>query len=769
MSDPQIETVSETGVATDSSHTLARKYSRGAFLRGAARLIEGVTAAIALGSSPLDLLAPPPIARADSGATATLSTLPDGIFYAEAGKTEGFAVTGAMAEALEQLGGIDKVGPPISREYDDPTKAGRRVQFFNQLGIQITPGTGQRKYYDVYVELTKTKEGVTNVDLIPPSLDWKSDEGKPWGSNREGPNPGTVEANHIDTVFGLIDPQYRLLFRTEYFKSPEWLNENGLPIGFRDYGDVAVLVCQRRAFQLWKKLTPWTTTPGQIVSTNGGLDAKKGGLIPQEALAPQKRDGVGKTNNRIIEQLTSVETPHKFINQVGWAYTAHLDVSQRQMEQDFREMKDSGINVVYIGHGNPGEVLTRGEIGLVPAVFFAKTRNTAKAGDAGRIHQAITNALEAARTTGMNLVLPVGYQIQMGTEWNAANPAHLRRNPDGSFMDHWGSGKTASPYSPEYRADITTYYRWINDTFLRQNPNVLALNLGDEPMGSDFSVWAKQEFRRRHGNDFEGADDYSKGKFLSEVLADHARWSAELWQHLNRKIKVLFTFHIQRNTPYFPNFEAIFRYTPDNFVFSADTHLHDAPSQQPLTEQDKNLLCAMVRTLGWYSQVYKKPLMLWTAANAWGLANESSNPGGVSEAKENLRIVTDLTKQNGGFLAMVMAWGWNIEGQGVRHYSGPRPYSPEDMINEISSDMAARRDNLSTPGQGRPDVVLYVPAGELYARVGQVQAAHLLDPALFSFLDKHDFRTGNIIWATDGPALETAKQAGSKIVPISLQ
>ena len=51
----------------------------------------------------------------------------------------------------------------------------------------------------------------------------------------------------------------------------------------------------------------------------------------------------------------------------------------------------------------------------------------------------------------------------------------------------------------------------------------------------------------------------------------------------------------------------------------------------------------MCRTFGWLSQVYTKPLMLWTGANAWSL----KKAGGMPEARLNIEIVHDATKQTG--------------------------------------------------------------------------------------------------------------------------
>ena len=39
--------------------------------------------------------------------------------------------------------------------------------------------------------------------------------------------------------------------------------------------------------------------------------------------------------------------------------------------------------------------------------------------------------------------------------------------------------------------------------------------------------------------------------------------------------------------------------------------------------------------------------------------------GSLADARQNIEIVHDATRQTGGRLGMLMAWGWNIRFQGV--------------------------------------------------------------------------------------------------------
>jgi len=460
-----------------------------------------------------------------------------------------------------------------------------------------------------------------------------------------------------------------------------------------------------------------------------------------------------------------IDTPEKirpFQNEVGWAYTAVPGSSRESMVVDMSRMKELGASIVYIGHANPGEVKPQGsEPGLCPAVYFAMRDNSAQREGALSIYQAITNSLEASKTAGLKVVLPIGYQIQMGQDWNSKNPASLRLDSGGSRLNFWGSGDTASPYSPVYQRDIQEYYQWINNNFVTQYPHIVAINLGDEPMGSDFSPWAKEEFAKRYdGVNFDSAPQQLRGQFLSEVIADHAGIAANMWKAINPAVWTMMTFHVQRESPWLPNLEALFSKTPDNFVFSSDTHLHDNLPNLPLTDQDQIGLYGMVRTYSYLSKVYGKKMMLWSAANAWGLTEK----GGIAEANRNFDIVHDIGRQLGGEMAMMMMWGWNIKGQGVYGYNGERMFHPDDMVIQMSRKMRAVKDDLSTKTNGQPQTVLYLPSGELYRRIGQDNVSHLAPE--YVDLMQYDLRGGNIIYLNDGPALQQAQAYGANLIPV---
>src|SRR6185312_10266999 len=100
--------------------------------------------------------------------------------------------------------------------------------------------------------------------------------------------------------------------------------------------------------------------------------------------------------------------------------------------------------------------------------------------EAAAMLQAQLNALMAARELHVRVVLPVGYQIQMGRVWDSEHPDDLRRDAKGTVYEH--GGESAAFQSPQYQRDITAYYRWVDSTIVRPFAGtILMLNLADEP------------------------------------------------------------------------------------------------------------------------------------------------------------------------------------------------------------------------------------------------------------------------------------------------
>ena len=450
-----------------------------------------------------------------------------------------------------------------------------------------------------------------------------------------------------------------------------------------------------------------------------------------------------------------------FENRVGWAYSPRWRKSRAEVVADFQRMRALGCNTVYLGHNSAGNTDPDAyEPGLAPANWYAIAAATPNADNAKVVIGAIATSLDAAREAGLDVVLGIGYQIMMGDEWNAANSGELRLNREGALLKHWGSVYTASPYSDIYRRDIREYYTWVDQTFVRPNPHVVALNLADEPMGSDFSPHAMAAFQARYGMPFDSAPSGPRGEFLTGVIPDYAAWSADRWEDLNPDVRTMMTFHVQRDQPFLPDIERLFSQTPRSFIFSEDTHLDDGLTDRTITPENVRLLYGMCRTFGWLSQVYGKPLMLWTGANAWSLKRN----GGMAEARQNIEIVHDATRQAGGTIGMLLAWGWNIQHQGVYDDEGNFGADKDTMIAGVSELLAARRDRLSVPSAGRPDRVYHVPRAALLATIGDRRFDHLADGV--ADVTKIDFVNENAIYLTDGRALEEARRQGIPIVPL---
>lgn len=473
-----------------------------------------------------------------------------------------------------------------------------------------------------------------------------------------------------------------------------------------------------------------------------------------------------------------------FFGEVGWAYAIEPDASEEAMRADMRKMRDAGASAVYLSHANPGTI-EEGmptEKGLTFAVWYAAVGNPDSHGGDVRsraleILDAVHRAVRAATDEGLKIVLAVGYQTQMGEAWNRQHPDALRRNADGALMLHWTdreSRATASPYAPDFERDMRAYYAWLDRELVRGNPSIVALNLGDEPMGADYSEHAARAFEQAAYNrnpayalfpDDEGALPTEfferRGRFESEVLADIAATLAAIWRDLDPAVWTMMTFHIQRDMFWFPSVEAIFQKTPDNFVVSADTHYHDAPADVPVMHL--GLLHNLVGNLASLSNVYGKKLMLWSSANNWGLTPHL----GIGEAIENVDIVTTRTHEAGGELAMLMVWGYNIRHQGVFGADpGSIAFDPEGMFQSVSNRIASERPTLSTRTGSVPARVRTIDKRWLDEHVGRSRFGHLTGSHLFdwgavqsSIADAH----AQELVMVEGPATRELAKRGSVV------
>jgi len=411
----------------------------------------------------------------------------------------------------------------------------------------------------------------------------------------------------------------------------------------------------------------------------------------------------------------------------GWAAEAYPEQSTAQVGAMIRRMAGAGANVLWIGHNNPGEVsLDKVEPGLSFAVFQAYQDPTSpQHEDAVALVRAQHRILSACRSAGMAAVLPVGYQIQMGAEWNAGHPDALRRNAGGELLDIYGGGVSASFYAPSYREAIEEYYRWVDSEFAVPYADVLLmLNLADEPIGGDYSAHAEAEFRRQNGFGFGEVGESPErqrllGLFQSRYVVEYSAFSARLWQEIHPGLPVTISFDggQARKTFAMPDVEALFRDTPANLVITFDAYPHDGLPHEPASEADITGLFLLARSLGAYSARYGRPIWLWAAANSWGLSQPSADPGTISDAVANGLSLALLVRQAGGDLRGVVYWNYNVKQQGLYNNGNPTVYGPSEMFYRVSESFPTLR-SLMEARPGSADILLLAPDDLVHHQVG---------------------------------------------------
>lgn len=426
----------------------------------------------------------------------------------------------------------------------------------------------------------------------------------------------------------------------------------------------------------------------------------------------------------------------------GWATVAYPWMSAEAMQQAVARQKAAGANVVWIGHNNPGEVDAQSsEPGLSYAVFEAlQNEADPRREDALAIVQAQERMLRAVRAQGLKAVLPIGYQSQMGSFWDAAHPDSLRLESRGG-VNYTTAVSNASFYSPDYRRDIRRYYEWVNARFVRPFRDVIVmLNLADEPSGGDFSPWADEAFRRETGYGFaEVGTDPERvlrlGEFQSRYIVEYAIWSAQQWAELAPDLAVTMSFegatlrvHMQ-----LPHLESLFSRTPANFVPTFDAYPRDGPYDMPIDDAELVRLFHLVRTAAHYSARYQKPFWLWSTGNSWGLAQASAQPANVADAVANAYYLALLARQMGGWLQGIAVWNYNVVGQGLYNDTHQTSYDPDVMFARVSETFPRLRQIMaSPPGQAR--VLVLAPDRAAWRQLG---ADRQVDPFRFHFYDLH--------------------------------
>src|SRR6185312_3814826 len=228
----------------------------------------------------------------------------------------------------------------------------------------------------------------------------------------------------------------------------------------------------------------------------------------------------------------------------GWVLDAYPSISAADMRAALQRMRDSGANLVWIGHNNPvGVDPNAKEVALSYAVYAAAT-NPADPNNAAAqsIIAAQRRALDAARSVGLKVVLPISYRTQMGAAWNGQHPDSLRRGPDGAILNF--GGEDASPYAGQFRDDMTSYYQWVEQQFVAPYRDViLMVMLSNEPSGVDYSPAADSAFFAQYGYHIadvgnDGQRQTQLGNFESHVMVDFTVWAASAWLTIDPALTV---------------------------------------------------------------------------------------------------------------------------------------------------------------------------------------------------------------------------------------
>ena len=425
----------------------------------------------------------------------------------------------------------------------------------------------------------------------------------------------------------------------------------------------------------------------------------------------------------------------------GWAVEAYPELGWEDMRGIISRQKERGSNIVLIGHNNPGEVyIDKDEPGLSYAVYRAYIDpGNPLHDDAQAMVEAQYRMLGGCRQEGMKVILPVGYQIEMGEQWNAQHPYDLR-------TDYYGNdlpiGQSASFYSPAYRADIRTYYQWVNANFVQPYEDIiLMINLADEPQGGDYSSHANAVFTSRYGYSFgDVGNDPQRwrqlGEFQANYVVEYAAWSASVWHEIEPEIMTTMSFcgFLARYGYYLPDVEPLFRDTPSNFAITFDAYPRDGPCNLPITEGDLTSLFILIRSLGHYSDIYDKPVWLWSTANSWGLGQDCPDPddkADIADAVANIYYLAQLTTQTGGQLQGINYWNYNVKEQGLYNDTNPFVYNLDEMFERVSVAGTSAREimALGTGSQGHSvaepspiSVLLFAPSSYPYELIGQTRS-----------------------------------------------
>lgn len=184
----------------------------------------------------------------------------------------GFAVvddTAPFWSEFQRLGGIEALGYPISRRFEWD---GFVAQAFQKAIFQWRPEGGQGYFVNVFDRLSAAGKDswLEAVRATPPAFDHSADQGLSWDE---------VVKRHLT----LLDQSPAI--RSRYLADSDPILHFGLPMSYKDYGNVYVVRAQRAVFQQWKVDVAWAKA-GEVVVANGGDVAKEARILPLGAGTP---------------------------------------------------------------------------------------------------------------------------------------------------------------------------------------------------------------------------------------------------------------------------------------------------------------------------------------------------------------------------------------------------------------------------------------------------------------------------------------------------
>ncbi|HEX5416755.1 MAG TPA: Gmad2 immunoglobulin-like domain-containing protein [Chloroflexota bacterium] len=264
------------------------------------------------------LLLAPLLGSATTAMAAPLDfPIPAGHFYTQANGRGGAGGTGyAVVDATENFprfgrvdipfdsafrshGGVPMLGFPASRITIFPDFP---IQVFQKLVLQFQPGRGVffLNTFDIMHE-HGFDAFLDSVRSIPPPFSTAPDTGLSFPA---------VVARH--QAFLNQDPA----IRSVYFSVPDPVAQFGLPMSFKDYGNVFVIRAQRAAFQHWR-VNVGPNRAGSVTIVNGGDVGKEVNLFPAESVVPVGPPSF--SDNILVLEPGVGQTVHSPITVSGYA------------------------------------------------------------------------------------------------------------------------------------------------------------------------------------------------------------------------------------------------------------------------------------------------------------------------------------------------------------------------------------------------------------------------------------------------------------------